>query len=168
VLFSTAGFFLFCLVGLDYYQNCSELDCAAVHAYLHFFDVFDFAVVFPIFKFFPMPITLRLFVPCVFLFSVMLLSFFGLRALEKGSFVAFMDSFQLALGMILLFEIGLYFLDPDWWLVHFSNITSFPFSVVTNEDIAITAAALLFVLTLAKYAVMAGKIPSVLEKLTPH
>lgn len=154
VLFCTSAYFLLCLVGLDYYQNCSETNCLAVRAAFGVFHNFDFAVVFPIIKYFPMPITLRLFIPCAFLYVLMLFSYFALRFPTKGVVGAFTDLVQLAVLIIFLFEVGLYFLDPDWWLIHFSNIETFPFSVVTNQEIAEASLALLLAITGAKFALV--------------
>ena len=83
----------------------------------------------------------------------MLVSFFGLRVPRKGSLVALVESIELALTIVILFEAGLYFLDPGWWQIHFSNLDSFPFSLITNEDIA-AAAVLALSLILVSRAVL--------------
>lgn len=140
VVFATAGFFLFSLVMLDYYQNCAPTDCLAVHSALGFFHSLAFAAIFPVINLFPIPLTLRLFVPSLALFSLMLTSFFGLKFKTRGLPSAFADTLELALSMVILFEAGLYFLDPYWWLIHFSNLNSFPFSSITNQEIAATSA----------------------------
>jgi len=119
ILFVVSGFYLLCLVMLDYYQNCGA-NCLAVHSALSVFHNFDFAAVFPIINLFPIPLTLRLFVPCLILFAILLASFSMLR-IEKGLLRAALDVFDLALLVVVLFEAGLLFLAPDWWQVHFSK-----------------------------------------------
>lgn len=136
VVFATAGFFLFSLVMLDYYQNCAPTDCLAVQSALRIFHNLAFVAIFPVINLFPIPLTLRLFVPCLILFFLMLVSFYGLRLETGGWSRAFADTVELALTMVVLFETGLYFLDPYWWSVHFSNLSTFPFSSITNEGIA--------------------------------
>ncbi len=143
VILFVSGFYFLCLIALDYDQNCTPWDCAAVHSSLIFFHNFDFSVVFPIINLFPIPLTLRLFVPTLVLFATMLVAFFELRLSRRRIYGALEDAIELALTIVVLFEIGIYYIDPDWWQVHFSNLSSYPFSSITNEDIAISAAAIL-------------------------
>jgi hypothetical protein len=145
VLFATASFFLLCLINLDYYQNCSASDCAVVHSSLGFFYKLDFAALIPVVNRLPIPLMLRLLVPSLFLFSLMLFSFFMLMLYHNGLAFALMDTVELAFLVTILFEVGLYFLNPLWWQVHFSNLSTFPFSVVTNEDVAAIAGAALLI-----------------------
>lgn len=151
VVFSTAGFFLFSLVMLDYYQNCAATDCLAVHLALGFFHNLAFTAIFPVINLFPIPLTLRLFLPSLVLFFLMLASFLLLRIESRDLSVALVDTLELALVMVVLFEVGLYFLDPYWWLVHFSNINSFPFSLITNEEIGLASAVFLSMIVCLKY-----------------
>ena len=144
-LFVVSSFFLICLIALDYYQNCAATDCAVVHASLAFFYELDFASVIPLINLLPIPLTLRLFVPSFILFSLMLISIFYLIFVRNGVKSALIACIELTLSVEILFEAGLYFLDPGWWSVHFSNLSSFPFSAITNENLAIAAGSLLLI-----------------------
>ena len=54
-----------------------------------------------------------------------------------------LSTVELALVLVIAFETGLYFLGPDWWQVHFSNLNSFPFSTITNEDVTLISILIL-------------------------
>lgn len=131
---------------LDYYQNCSVLDCAQLHSILWPFHNFDFAVIFPVTRLFPIPITLGLFVPCMTLFFAMLASFFVVRTGDRSAVRALTDTLAVGLLIVILFESGIYFLNHDWWDVHFSNLTAFPFSSITNFEIAVVSILVLAVI----------------------
>lgn len=133
-VFAASAFFLFCLVMLDYYQNCSMENCATVHYFLWPFHLFDFAVIFPIIDLFQLPITLRLSIPCLVLFSIFLVSFFALR-IHTGALTSLIETLLFGLFIVILFESGIYFLAPDWWNIHFSNVSFFPLSIISNYDV---------------------------------
>lgn len=151
VVLVSSAFYLFCLIALDYDQNCSPYDCAVVHSWLVLIKNFDFSVVFPIINLFPIPLTLRLFGPTVVLFVTMLVAFFELRLNQRRLVRALEDTIELALLILILFEIGIYYLDPDWWQVHFSNLNSFPFNSITNEDVAVIAATILLPILCSRF-----------------
>ena len=160
---AVAGFFLFCLIALDYYQNCAASDCAAVHSALDFFHTFDFAVIFPIVNLLPIPLTLRLFVPCFVLYATMVLSVFALRLPGKGFLLSLVDSIEFATSLVVLFEVGLYFVNPDWWYVHFSNFGTYPILLITNETLATISAAILLTIICGRLVLRfskAKKIPA--------
>jgi hypothetical protein len=136
-------YLLFLLVLLDFDENCSMANCALVHHYLNWAYVFDFAYLIPFINSLPIPLTLRLDIPCFALFATLLFSVLILR-LNNGMGRALLDCLAVGLASILLFEIGVYFLSPTWWAVHFSNFTEYPLSTVTNE-ILFFAALLLFI-----------------------
>lgn len=136
-------FTLVCLMLLDYDENCSIRDCAAVHHALASVYSFDYSYLVPIINSMPIPITLTLFVPCLALFTLILWSMVVLRS-SGGFFTAILESFQVLVFAIILFEIGLYYLDPDWWTVHATNLSLYPFTVITNEMTFDIALGLLF------------------------
>ncbi len=134
-IFLLSSFLFFCLVMLNYYENCSITNCAKVHAYLGWFDWFDYKYIIPSIKWIPIPLPLGLIIPCSFLFGLMLLPIIWLR-ISHGARQALLEGYFSGLLVILMYESGIRFLAPDWWRSQFSNIAEgTPFVSVTNEII---------------------------------
>ncbi len=126
------SFLLACLILLDYDENCSVTDCAAVHHVLGAVSSFDYSYIVPVIDSLPIPLTLRLFIPCLTLFVLVLWSIVVLRS-TQGFGKAIFDSSQVGFLTIILFETGLYFFDRTWWNMHVTNLSFYPFTLVTNK-----------------------------------
>ncbi len=148
--FGASSLLLALLVLLDYYENCSMYNCAEVHHLLGWAYVFDYAYLVPTINSLSIPITLRLIVPCLALFAMALVSVFILK-LQNRVGKALFATFRVALIAILLFEGGLYYFSPDWWTIHFSNFSQYPFSIVTNEVIFYISLIVLLCATLLPF-----------------
>ncbi len=93
----------------------------------------------------------------------MVLSVFALRLPGKGFLLSLVDSIEFATSLVVLFEVGLYFVDPDWWYVHFSNFGTYPILLITNETLATISAAILLTIICGRLVLRfskAKKIPA--------
>lgn len=146
ICLALGAFFLACLFLLDYDENCWVGDCAAVHHSLAAVYFFDYSYLVPIINALPIPITLTLFIPCLTLIVLVLWSVVVLRS-GGGLYGAIFDSLQVGLLIAVLFETGLYLVNPAWWQVHATNLNLYPFTMVTNQLVFTSAVALFAAMT---------------------
>ncbi len=105
---------------------------------------FDYSYIISVVNSLPIPITLTLFIPCLTLFVLVLWSVVVLRS-SQGFGKSLVDSLQVRLLVVIVFETGLYFFDPTWWSVHVTNLNLYPFTLLTNEIVFSSALVLLVV-----------------------
>lgn len=133
------SFLLACLLMLNYYYNCSTTDCE-VHKIFGIVYSFDFDFVFPLTSGIHFPYMFILFFECAYLFFTAVVSFGLFRALRVPLTRAVFESMEFGLTILIVFELGIYFIDPNWWTAH---VTSFlyPLTIITNENLLIVALA---------------------------
>jgi len=56
---------------------------------------------------------------------------------------ALWDTFEFGCFVLIIYEIGIIFLDPDWWTLQFTSLGGYPFSDVSNEDVMIISLLLI-------------------------
>jgi hypothetical protein len=130
---------------LSYYENCSITNCAKVHSYLGWFDWFDYKHVITSIKWIPIPLTLGLIVPCMFLFGILLFCVVLLR-IGHGIKQAHLGGYFTGLFVILLYESGIHFMAPDWWTSQFSNLVAGTFLVSVTNEVVFCEALIMFVI----------------------
>jgi hypothetical protein len=132
---SFGSFILACLLSLNYYYNCSHADCASVHAALAPFYAFDFEYVFPATRMIHFPYIVVLFVECVYLYFIAIGSFVIFRMTQVHAWSSILDGLGFGFLILVVFETGIYFIDPGWWGVHVTNFIFYPLSLLTNESL---------------------------------
>ncbi len=94
----------------------------------------------------------QFFIQSVLWFSLLLASFLSLRlSRTERAGTAIIDSVQLGLAILLLFEVGTYFICPNWRAVRVTNIQKDTvLSWFTNNDLLLTAGGALCIIICAR------------------